>query len=488
MSTTRAILLGGVAVVAALGGGYWLGRSGQPHQAPAANTAPPPAVTDAHAGHDPAAQVTKTQMAKERQILFYQNPDGSADYSPAPKKDDKGRDYTPVYADPDPEPEPAPAKPAGKGKILYYRNPMGLADTSPVPKKDGMGMDYVPVYEGDDDGTTLKVSLDKVQKLGVRTEAARLTTLAKSIRAVGSVQVDERNLTVVAPKFEGYIERLNVNQTGQAVKRGQSLMEVYSPDLVLAEQEFVVAAKGAQSLDNASPEARDAARSLADGALARLKNWDVPTAQIEKLRQGGQPSRTLSFASPAGGIVLEKRAVQGMRFMPGEMLYQIADLSTVWVIAEVFEQDLAQVSLGQVAKVNFNALPGLTFTGKVTFLYPTVTEQTRTAKVRIELPNHEGHLKPALYGAVELASPVADRPVLAVPDSAVLDSGTKQAVLVEKGEGRFEPREVKSGIRANGLIEIREGLAEGEKVVVRANFLIDAESNLRAALQSFHNH
>ncbi|MFD2233053.1 efflux RND transporter periplasmic adaptor subunit [Phaeospirillum tilakii] len=482
--TPRPILFGAAAIVAALGAGYWLGRTGQTQPAPPA--APAATASASHAGQDAAAQV-----ARERQILFYQNPDGTPDYSPVPKKDNTGRDYTPVYADPEPEPAPPPGPagtgPAGKGRILYYRNPMGLADTSPVPKKDGMGMDYVPVYAGDDDGATLKVSPDKVQKLGVRTEAARMTPLVKSIRAVGSVQVDERNLHVVTAKFEGYIERLHVNQTGQTVRRGQTLMEVYSPDLVLAEQEYLVAAKGAQSLDNASPEARDAARSLAEGALARLRNWDVPSPQIERLRQGGPPSRTLSFASPAGGIVLEKRAVQGMRFMPGEILYQIADLSTVWVVAELFEQDLAQVSLGQVATVKFNALPGQTFTGKVTFVSPTVTEQTRTAKVRIELPNREGRLKPALYGAVELASPVADHPVLAVPDSAVLDSGTRQTVLVEKGEGRFEPRDVKSGIRANGLIEIRDGLAEGEKVVVRANFLIDAESNLRAALQSFHN-
>lgn len=476
----RTLLPGGLALVAALAAGYGLGRFSQPQPAPPA--APPVAASAAPAGQDAAVQ-----LARDRQILFYQHPDGTPDYSPVPRKDDTGRDYIPVYADPEPAPA-APPGAAGKGRILYYRNPMGLADTSPVPKKDGMGMDYVPVYEGDDDGATLKVSPDKVQKLGVRTEAARMTPLAKSIRAVGSVQVDERNLHVVTAKFEGYIERLHVNQSGQAVRRGQSLMEVYSPDLVLAEQEYLVAAQGAQSLDGASPEARDAARSLADGALARLRNWDVPGAQIERLRQGGQPSRTLSLAAPAAGIVLEKRAVQGMRFLPGEMLYQIADLSTVWVIAEVFEQDLAQVRLGQVATVTFNALPGRTFTGKVTFLYPTVTEQTRTARVRIELPNPDGQLKPALYGTVDLASPVADHPVLTVPDSAVLDSGTRQAVLVEKGEGRFEPREVKSGIRANGLIEIREGLAEGEKVVVRANFLIDAESNLRAALQSFQTH
>ena len=464
--SAKTLALTGIAVALALGGGYWLGQ----------NKASTPAASA------PAAPEITVQMAKERQILFYQHPDGIPDYSPTPKTDSKLRDYIPVYADPEPEPAKATA---AKAKILYYRNPMGLADTSPVPKKDSMGMDYVAVYDGEDDGSTLKVSMDKVQKLGVRTEAARMTTLARAIRAVGTVQVDERNLHIVTAKFEGYIERLNVNQTGQSVIRGQSLMEVYSPDLVLAQQEFLVAAKGAASLETASAEAQESARSLADGALARLKNWDIPASQIEKLRQGGQVSRTLSLASPASGIVLEKRAVQGMRFMPGEMLYQIADLSSVWVVAEVFEQDLAMVALGQSARVSFNALPGKSFDGKVTFLYPTVTPETRTAKVRVELPNHDGLLKPALYGTVELAAPVADHPVLTVPDSAVLDSGTKQAVLVERGEGRYEPREVKVGARAAGLIEIRDGLAEGERVVVSANFLIDAESNLRAALQNF---
>ncbi|MGE5505420.1 MAG: efflux RND transporter periplasmic adaptor subunit [Actinomycetota bacterium] len=461
-----------VAVLVALGAGFWFGR----------NSAPPPAAPPAKEDH---AAHAAAQVAKDRAILFYQHPDGKPDYSPTPKKDEQGRDYTPVYADAEPEPTPA-AAPKKTGKILYYRNPMGLPDTSPVPKKDSMGMDYVPVYEGDDDGgPTLKVGLDKVQKLGVRTEAARLGTLERTVRAVGTVQVDERNLHVVAPKFEGYIERLNVNQTGQPVARGQALMEVYSPDLVLAQQEYVLALQGARALETASPEARESARALAEGALSRLKNWDIPAAQIERLRQGGQPSRTLALASPAGGVVLEKRAVQGMRFMPGEPLYQIADLSTVWVIAEVFEQDLPLVRVGQPARLTFNALPGMSFDGKVTFVYPTVTEQTRTAKVRIELPNHGGTLKPALYGTVELAAPTAGHPVVLVPDSAVLDSGARQVVLVERGEGLYEPREVGLGARGNGLVEIARGLAEGEKVVVRANFLIDAESNLRAALQGF---
>ncbi len=480
-------LVASAAVIAALGGSFWLGRQSAPPQ-----TAPVSApAADAHAGHGTsapdAAAHAAAQVAAERAILYYQAPDGSADYSPVPKKDAQGRDYTPVYADPEPAPAPAP-KPKS-GKILYYRNPMGLPDTSPVPKKDPMGMDYVPVYEGDEEGgSTLKVSIDKVQKLGVRTEPAVLRQLTRPIRAVGTVQVDERQLHVVSPKFEGYIERLNVNQTGQKVARGQSLMEIYSPDLVLAQQEYMVALQGARALENASPEARDSARSLAEGALSRLRNWDIGSGAIERLRKGGQPSRTLSLASPVSGVVLEKKAIQGMRFMPGEPLFQIADLSNVWVIADVFEQDLAQVDVGQKAEVSFNALPGMTFTGKVTFVYPTVTAETRTAKVRIELPNHEGHLRPSLYGTVQLAAPVAKGPVVAVPDSAVLDTGARQAVLVERGEGLYEPREVKAGSRADGYVEIMDGLKEGEKVVVRANFLIDAESNLKAALQGFHNH
>jgi Cu(I)/Ag(I) efflux system membrane fusion protein len=257
---------------------------------------------------------------------------------------------------------------------------------------------------------------------------------------------------------------------------------------VLAEQEFEAARQGAQTLENASPEARDAARNLADGALTRLRNWDVGAVAIDRLRKGGAPTRTLTLASPVTGIVLDKRAIQGMRFMPGEMLYQIADLSTVWVVTEIFEQDLARVSVGQQAQVSFSAMPGKIFTGTVTFVYPTVTPETRTAKVRIELANHEGHLRPSLYGTVEIATPVASGPVVSVPDSAVLDTGTRQVVLVERGEGLYEPREIKIGMRAGGYIEVQSGLKEGEHVLVSANFLIDAESNLKAALQSFHHH
>ncbi|CAK0761008.1 membrane fusion protein, copper/silver efflux system [uncultured Gammaproteobacteria bacterium] len=383
---------------------------------------------------------------------------------------------------------PSPVADKTGRKILYYRNPMGLPDTSPVPKKDGMGMDYVPVYEDEtaSDGT-VRISLDKVQKLGVRTEAVTVRSMIRAVRAVGTVQVDERRLQVIAPKFEGWIEVLHADTTGQAVKRGQPLMEVYAPGLVLAQQEYLVAARNVQALKDADPESRAAARQLADSTLTRLRNWDITEDQIRRLQSKGGASRTLALHSPVDGVVLEKAAVKGMRFMPGEMLYRIADLSTVWVIADVFEQDVGMIQQGQKAEVSLNALPGRVFSGTVSFIYPTLTAETRTVKVRIELPNPKGELRPALYATVELAAPVGGGQVLAVPDSALLDSGTRQMVLVERGEGLYEPREVKIGSRSDGYVEVRSGLKAGENVIVRANFLIDAEANLRSALGHFEH-
>jgi len=465
---SRAGALAAVAVLAALAGGYGLGRL----------TASPP----------PAAPAPAPAPARDRPILYYQHPDGTAEYSPGPKTAEDGRAFLPVFGEPEPEAPPPPApKAAGQGRILYYRHPMGLPDISTVPKTDSMGMAYVPVYENEETGPTVSIRPDKVQALGVRTEAVRKATMSRTIRAPGTVQVNERGLHVVTAKVEGYIERLAVNQTGQPVARGQTLMEVYSPDLVLAQQEYLVARRSVEALEAASPDARAAAAALADGALARLSNWGMPAAQVDRLRRDGQPHRTVSFDSPVAGIVLDKRAVQGMRFMPGDMLYQIADLSSVWVVADLFEQDLGQVTIGQRAQVSFDALPGQSFAGKITFVYPTVTPETRTGKVRIELPNPGGRLKPALYGTVELAAPLGGGPVLVVPDSALLDTGARQVVLVEKGEGRFEPRAVSVGARAGGLVEIRAGLVDGERVVERATFLIDAESNLRAALTGFQS-
>jgi len=379
------------------------------------------------------------------------------------------------------------AKPAKK--LLYYRNPMGLPDTSPTPKKDPMGMDYIAVYAGGADEEPLaanqvKISTDKVQKLGVRTEAAQLRSLDRMVRASGRIEPDERRVVAISPKFEGYVERLHVNVTGQAVGKGQALFEVYSPELVSAQREYAIAVQGVNSLKDAGGQAQAGMAQLADASLQRLRNWDISEAQIKALTDSGSTTRTLTFRSPVSGIVMDKKALQGMRFMPGEALYQIADLSSVWVIADVFEQDIGLVKNGAKASVNINAYPGKTFTGRVTYVYPTLTAETRTVPVRVELANPGRLLKPGMFAQVEL--PVGTKgQVITVPVSAVIDSGTRQIVLIDQGAGRYESREVKLGARSDTYVEVLDGVDDGEPVVVAANFLIDAESNLKAALAGF---
>ena len=373
-------------------------------------------------------------------------------------------------------------------KILYYRNPMGLADTSPVPKKDSMGMDYIPVFEeGEErsDGTAtdsgqVRISVEKVQKLGVKSEAAMLRKLDKTIRAAGRIEIDERRTYTIAPKFEGWVERLYVNTSGQAVSKGQALFDVYSPELIGALREYALAIQGEASLKNSDDDAKNSMQQLASASRARLKNWGIADEQIKQMAQDSD-KRSVTFYAPVSGIVLEKKTVQGMRFMPGETLYQIADLSTVWIVAEVAEQDIGSVKTGSVANVLIAAYPNKTFVGKVAFIYPMLNTSTRTVQVRVELDNQKGLLKPAMFASVELAV-AHDKKVLTVPTSAVIESGVRQIVLVQLALGRFEPRTVKLGLRSENYVEVLEGIDEGEQVVTSANFLIDAESNLKAAL------
>jgi Cu(I)/Ag(I) efflux system membrane fusion protein len=427
--------------------------------------------------------------AAERQPLYYQDPTGKPDYSPTPKKDTAGRDYIPVYEDtgssPAAESPSVPAPPGGERKILYYRNPMGLPDTSPVPKKDSMGMDYIPIYADEGAAGTVTISPERIQTLGVRTETVARQSMAHTIRAVGTVAADERRIAVVNPKFEGWIEKLLVNTTGQPVRRGEPLLEVYSPDLVLAQREYLVARAATAEMAHADPMTRDNAEAIADAALSRLKNWDISADQLIRLQRSGSASRTLALRAPIGGIVMDKPALEGMHFGAGDLLFRIADLWSVWLLADVYEQDLAEIRLGDAATITVQAYPGRAFEGRIAFIYPTVNAQTRTAKVRIEVPNPELLLKTDMYATVEIAAPAGSAAVLAVPDSAVLDTGSKQTVLIDRGGGRFEPRAVKLGARTDGYAAVLEGVAEGEKVVTAANFLIDAESNLRAALQAF---
>ena len=464
--TALLILIG--ALLAGAAGGYWYARLPTPVSISATASQPVTAAAD-------------------RKILYYRDPSGAPYWSGTPKKDANGRDYVPVYEDEEPAFGPGGeriAAPTTRGprRILYYRNPMGLADTSPVPKKDWMGMDYIPVYEGEepDDGKTVRVSLDRIQRSGVRTETIEAHVIVRSVRAVGTVKIDERRLTIVALRSDGYIEDLFVNATGQSVRAGEPLFRVYSPQIQLAQIDLMVAMRAAPRAATGA----DAERLL-DGAMQRLRNLGIPESRIKEVREIGTSPRTIDWPAPASGVVIAKRVINGQRVIAGEELYRIADLSQVWVIADVAESDLAAIKLGTRATVTVRAYPTQPVEGQVTFIYPELRPETRTARVRIELPNPDGRLIADMYADVVFRAGADENPVVAVPDSAVIDSGTRQIVLVAKGEGRFEPRAVKLGRRGDGYVEILEGIKEGEAVVTSATFLIDAESNLRAALKAF---
>jgi len=370
--------------------------------------------------------------------------------------------------------ESAPAKDGRE--ILYYRHPMGLPDTSKVPKKDSMGMDYIPVYTDEaGDGDTVTISPGKIQRSGVRTETVGAQTISGSVRGVGLVEHDESKLWVVTVRSDGYVEELFVNKTGQRVEKGQPLFRFYSPQIQLAQVDLLVAKRGQGR--------RDASRDI-DGAMQRLRNLDVPEARIEEVLKTETNPRTIDWASPATGHVVQKNVIEGQRVMAGDELFRIANHSRVWVIAQVAESDIGDITVGTPATITLRAFANEPHEGEVTFIYPEMMKpETRTLSVRIELPNPDGAMKPGMYADVVLRPGTGAAPVTAVPASAVLDSGTRKVVLIAKGEGRFEPRPVELGRSGDGYVEVLSGVEKGEEVVTSATFLIDSESNLKAALQ-----
>ena len=431
----------------------------------------------------PSQQASIQNLNGERRPLYFRHPMNPKVTSPTPAKDEMGMDYVAVYPE-----DLSTADTKNKGRILYYRHPMGAADTSTSAKKDEMGMDYIPVYASElSNQKQVSISPEKIQKLGVKTETVGYRKLANTIRALGSIQVDERRVHAVTTKFEGWVQKLYVNATGQTVKRGQPLLETYSPELITAQQEYLIAKEGEKALVAGSSQAQATAAQLAQNALQRLHFWDIAPAQLRNLQDQEKVPDTLPLLSPVDGVVLDKPAVEGMRFMPGEMLFRIADLSTVWLLVDVYEQDMDWIKSGQTVSVHINAYPNRAFNGRISFIYPTMNPETRTAKVRIELPNTLGLLKPGIYGSVAITSGDGQAERLAVPDSAVLDSGPRQIVLIRLDEGHFEPRLVKLGRKTDGYVEVLEGIANGENVVTSANFLIDAESNLKGALDGLES-
>jgi membrane fusion protein, copper/silver efflux system len=438
----------------------------------------------------PAAIGPSMDGAAAGTVIYYRDPDGKPLYSADPAKTADGRAYLPVRASEDvsfdetgavkPTAAAAVAPPATSvgnqpGPVLYYRNPMGLADTSPVPKKDSMGMAYIPVYQGEDDqGPTVKIALGKIQLSGAKTESVGRRVVTSLVRAPGTVQPDERRVSVISMRSETWVERVEDVTTGMSIRQGQPLFRGYSPAIAAAGAEYLVALR-------AGPEARSTSGSPIRQKLINLATPDSAVAAIEKTRE---VPLSVTWAAPRDGIVVERNIVDGMRVNAGDVLFRIADYSAVWALIDIAERDIQALSLGQSVFVRARSYPDRPFTGTVSAIYPELNAQTRTARVRVELHNPDLLLKPEMYVDAEV-DVGSSAPVLAVPQSAVINSGTRQLVLIDKGEGRFEPREVKLGRKGDGYFEVTEGLSESELVVTAANFLIDAESNLKAALNAF---
>jgi Cu(I)/Ag(I) efflux system membrane fusion protein len=381
-----------------------------------------------------------------------------------------------IYTAVEKKADATPAAPAaGDRKIRYYRNPMGLPDISPVPKKDSMGMDYIPVYEDELAGTagTVRVSVEKMQRAGVRTVAVERRDLVRSIRGAGTVMADEARVTLVTARFDGFVERLDVRTTGGTVTAGEPLLRAWiESDELLRKQ--------ADYLSALSRGGRDVGR-----AAQNLRLFGISDATIAEMARTRVPARVVTFEAPQAGTILDKPALDGMRFAAGDTLFRIADLSSLWVMAEIAEQDLALVRPGQTAQLSMPAMPGETRAAIVDFVYPDIDRTTRSGRVRLVVPNADGRLKIGHFVRVEIGAPVGEGPALAVPAASVIDDGARQIVFVARDDGLFEPRDVRLGARAGADVEIREGLAAGEEIVTSGIFLIDAESNLQTALSAF---
>ena len=382
--------------------------------------------------------------------------------------------------------QPGTAGSSGSGansRVTHWVSSMDPTYIREAPGKDSMGMDLVPIY---DDGGTGQIVIDPVtiQNIGVRFAPVMRRNLSRSIRTVGLVAFEESRQYSVNSKVEGWVERLHVNQTGQPVQKGQPLLEIYSPDLVAAQQEYLLALGNSKRMaNNPYPEIAAGAGRLLAAARTRLSYWDISDEQLAELEQSGQPRKTMTLYSPNGGVVTMKKVVEGMRVMAGEELLLIADLSLVWVNADLYEHDLPLVRVGQNATVEIPALAGKSLLGKVSYIYPYLENESRTVKARIEFTNPGLLLKPEMYANVVIQTTPQDG-ALVVPGDAVLRSGRGATVFVALGEGRFEPRTVKTGLSdEDGFLQILSGLKEGEKVVTSAQFLLDSESRLQEVVR-----
>lgn len=421
------------------------------------------------------------QTAPPKKVM-YRSTMMPKEISDKPGKDSMGMDMVPFEVEEAAQAvqpaEKTDENPAPKKKTMY-RSTMNPGEISDKPGKDSMGMDMVP-FEVEEGGTVtevggriqVKISPQRQQLIGIKTALVTSQSIHKLIKAVGRVDYAEPNISIVTLKFDGWVERLFVNSTGRAVRKGEALFDIYSPDLVAAQQEYLIALKAGATLGGAS--------SILKSAREKLRLWDIPDREVEELGRTGEFKKTVTVYSPGSGIVIEKNVVQGQKIMSGESLYKIADLSRVWILGEVYEYELPFIKTGQDAKISLSYYPGESFAGKITYIYPYLKPETRTNQVRIEVANPGLKLKPEMFANLEIQVDYGTK--LTVPADAVLDAGDTKIVFVAMGDGYFEPREVKLGVRGQDVYEVLGGVSEGENVVTSATFLIDSESSLKAAL------
>jgi len=393
----------------------------------------------------------------------------------------------------------AKGEPAGQGsagapakkerKILYWTDAMNPGNRYDKPGKAPDGMDLVPVYQEESPGATgqgvpgyapVKIPAERLQMMGVTTEKARVMSLNQSIRTVGMITADETRISHIHTKFEGYIEQIYVNYIGQLVSAGQPIFSIYAPELVATQKEYILALQARDQWEKSGTDVRLPGVNLVEAARQRLALWDISPDQIARIEKTREPIRALMVYSPVSGIVSAKTAVQGNRVMPADTLYEITDLSSVWVLADLYEINVPFVKIGDPATISLSYDPGRVFKGHVSYINPSVDEKSRTVKVRIVLENPTGTLKPDMYADVVFGGQLGYG--VAVPDSAVMGTGEREMVFIAKGDGLFEPREVKTGIKVRGFYEIKKGVKAGENVVTGANFLLDSESKLKAAI------
>ena len=380
---------------------------------------------------------------------------------------------------------------AGHSAPPAVEKPKAAAPQTKAPSQEQQG-------QAVQEAPQVEITPELQQRIGVKTVKAIVKPIQKTIRTVGRIEIDERNQATVNTKIEGWIEKLYVDYTGRYVKKGEPLAEIYSPELLATQQEFINTKKwvGKQTIPTPqeghnhgakaeTPEPasvlkqmleKDAAATL-EAARQRLRLWDMSKAQIKKIEETGQPVRTITLYSPVSGYITQKMAIQGMKVMPGEKLFDVADLSHVWIVADIYEYELSAVRVGQPVKITLSYFPGREWASTIDYIYPIFSAETRTAKVRLTLPNPRGELKPQMFTNVEIRINLGKK--LTIPDSAVIDTGKGQVVYVDRGNGSFEPREIQTGLRADGAVEVLRGLKTGEKVASSANFLIDSEAQLK---------